>query len=285
MSTFQSFPAGLPKAGARRRPGCAGSTTGGRMLWAASTVLSLVGPVQLAAQNGTPARVIGRVYDQRRRLLAGVEVLVDGRELRATTDRAGFFTLTVTSSDSTVGFRRVGYRPIQLSLRPLPPSDDTVLVELVPSPVELPEIQVFAPAAKPLRYAGTTKYDEVFQRKKVGLGTFLMRDDLDRRFVMTTPELLQGVVGVRLSVGAPGARGQNDIRLVRCPDPAQVAVYVDGTRLIPGGEEDNPVVGMLNRVNPSDIEMIEIYRGPSQIPGVYHWDGCAVIALWTKWNK
>lgn len=66
-------------------------------------------------------------------------------------------------------------------------------------------------------------------------------------------------------------------------------MYVDGTRLMPQKTDDTrrwtPVVEMLDRLNPADLEMIEIYRGPSQIPGVYHWDGCAVIALWTKWNK
>lgn len=239
-----------------------------------------LGPAAVLAQNTGPATVVGRVYDHGGRLLAGVEVLVNGRELRATTDTAGLFTLTVTPADSTVGFRRIGYRPIQLNLRPLPPPEDTVPVELVPSPVELPEIQVFAPAAKPLRYAGTTKYDEVFLRKKLGLGTFLMRDDLDRRFVMSTPELLQGLPGIHVSTSGP----RSEVRIVRCPNPADVSVFVNGTRLIPT-KFGNPLIEMLERINPADLEMIEIYRGPSQIPGVYHWDGCAAIALWTKWNK
>jgi predicted CoA-binding protein len=49
------------------------------------------------------------------------------------------------------------------------------------------------------------------------------------------------------------------------------------------GEE--PVIETLSRINPSDIEMIEVFRGPSEIPGIYHWNGCAVIAIWTRWNE
>lgn len=49
--------------------------------------------------------------------------------------------------------------------------------------------------------------------------------------------------------------------------------------------DEEPPVEMLSRVNPSDIEMIEVYRGASEIPRVFHWDGCAVIAIWTRRNK
>jgi hypothetical protein len=48
--------------------------------------------------------------------------------------------------------------------------------------------------------------------------------------------------------------------------------------------DEEPAVEMLSRINPSDIEMIEVYRGASEIPGVFHWNGCAVIAVWTRWN-
>jgi len=87
-----------------------------------------------------------------------------------------------------------------------------------------------------------------------------------------------------------------------------VQVFIDGFRQMPGGggraasgtslrgsgaasaaraqdPGEDPVVEMLSRVNPSDIEMIEVYRGLSEIPGVFHWDGCAVIAVWTRWNR
>jgi hypothetical protein len=237
------------------------------------------------ASQDKPVQVIGWVADDRRKPVAGVEVIINRREVRTTTDAAGLFTITIGKADSTIAFRKIGYRPALLSIRPLPPAGDTIEVAMTPSPVQLPELIATAPAAKPLRYAGTAKYDEVFLRKKLGLGSFLMREDLERKFVMSTPELLQGLPGVRVLVGAPGARGQNDVRVVRCPEPRGIGVFIDGTRLIPKADDEAPIIDMLSRVNPAEIEMIEVYRGPGEIPGVYHWDGCAVIAIWTKWNK
>lgn len=259
----------------------------GRLLFAVVGVGAIHhSPPCLSAQ--TRARdsvsIFGQVHDDRGRRLAGVDVLVNRREHRATTDAVGRFTIAVTPSDSNVGFRRIGYHPVLLDLRPLPPAGDTILVVLSPSPIELPEIIVSAAPSKPLRYAGTTKYDEVFLRKKIGLGTFLSREDLDRRFVMTTPELLQGIPGVRVSIGPAGSPAGSTIQFVRCSQSNAVAVYIDGNRQVSTGGELQPVIEMLNRINPADIEMIEVYRGVAQIPGVYHWDGCAVVAVWTKWN-
>jgi hypothetical protein len=241
--------------------------------------------------------LIGRVHDQAGRDLSGVEVVINRREVRATTDRNGVFTILVSPVDSTVGFRRIGYRPILLSLHPLPSLRDTILVELIASAVQLPELIVSAPASKPLRYAGTTKYDDVFRRQKIGLGTLVDRDAIDRRFGSSAAELLQGIPGVRVSNGPP-----KRISFVRCQNPGGVQVFIDGVRQVPmsgsrdpGNRLENPTlarlsfnetpeVEMLSRINPSDIEMIEVYRGVSEIPGVFHWDGCAVIAVWTKWN-
>jgi hypothetical protein len=80
-------------------------------------------------------------------------------------------------------------------------------------------------------------------------------------------------------------------------------VFIDGVRQIPdmrlgadGSQvfhpsrgrvafNESPEVEMLSRINPSDIEMIEVFRGVGQIPGVFHWNGCAVVAIWLKWNR
>ena len=262
----------------------------GRLPRAALLLAALAGSATgLAAQGRArdSVAIVGQVHDDRGRLLSGVEVIVNRRERRATTDSAGRFTIIVTPTDSSVGFRRIGYHPMLVGLKPLPPAGDTILVALNASQVELPELIVTAAPSKPLRYAGTTKYDEFFLRKKIGFGTFLSREDLDRKFVMSTPELLQGIPGVRVSIGAPGAKDANRIQFVRCPQADGIAVFVDGTRQIPPSTHgDEPaLIDMLSRISPAEIEMIEVYRGVAEIPGVYHWDGCAVVAVWTKWNR
>ncbi|MBI2404052.1 MAG: carboxypeptidase-like regulatory domain-containing protein [Gemmatimonadetes bacterium] len=279
-----------------------------------SAVLGLVGSgvttnLWAQAQPHQQVRLVGRVFDETQRLVEGVQVIVNRREVRAITDADGIFRLDVSPSDSTVGFRRIGYRPMLLTIRPLPTPRDTILVQLITSPVDLPEVIVSGQPTKPLRYAGTMKYDDVFLRQRVGLGTLITREAIDRRFGVATHEVLQGIPGIWIWNGPP-----KRIRFARCGDPRGVSVFIDGVRQVPafsetapatvsgrGGSgvidprqvaprsfnpaDEEPLVEMLSRVNPSDVEMIEVYRGPSEIPGVYHWDGCAVIAVWTRWNK
>jgi hypothetical protein len=39
---------------------------------------------------------------------------------------------------------------------------------------------------------------------------------------------------------------------------------------------------MLDRINPGDIEMMEIYRGPGELPAEYNDGNCGAIAIWTR---
>ena len=236
-------------------------------------------------------QLVGRVVDERRSPVEGVEVIINRRDVRARTDGAGLFTLDVGRSDSTIGFRRIGYQLLLATVHPLPPPGDTILVRLVTSPVTLTEVVISATPSKPLRYAGTTKYDEVFLRRRVGLGKLITRDEIDQRVVVATHELLEGTPGIRIWNGPP-----KRIRFTRCGEPGGIAIFLDGVRQVtaaPSPErgprtftvEDEPDIEILSRINPSDVEMIEVYSGASEIPGVFHWNGCAVIAIWTRWNK
>ena len=273
-----------------------------------SVVLGLVASTFAAgtraqAQAPSQVRLVGRIHDETRRAVPGVEVIVEPHGVRTRSDSTGLFTIDVSPADSTLVFRRIGYRPLVVTLRPLPPARDTVPVELVTSAVELPEVVVSGAATKPLRYAGTNKYDGVFLRRKIGLGTLIDRDAVDRHFGEHTYELLQAVPGVHVYQSDPAR-----IRFARCNAvEGAVQVFIDGVRQIPtvtpgppptgqssgiaptSGEAkpqgEEPVVEMLSRVNPSDVEMIEVFQGPSEIPAEFHYNGCAVVAIWTKWNK
>ncbi len=255
-----------------------------RAQWVVVAVIAAVSlPLRAWPQpkGGHQTLLTGRVYDEARRPIAGVEVILNRKEVRAVTNGAGLFSLPLAPLDSTIGFRRIGYRPMLLVLHPLPPAGDTILVQLLTSQVELPELIVSAPPSKPLRYAGTTKYDDVFLRQKVGLGTLLTREAITLRFGVSTAQLMEGIPGVHYFDGPP-----KRLRFARCPEPGGVTVYIDGFRQVArAGFEESPEVATLSRIHPSEIEMIEVFRGASEIPGVFHWDGCAVVAVWTRWNR
>jgi len=254
------------------------------LLLTPAAALTLTQTICAQSRPRTTTRLVGRVIDQTRHLIPGVDVLVNGAEVRSTTSASGVFQLRILPSDSTVAFRRIGYRPLVVRIDPLPPGDDTLLVQLESVPIQLSEITVVGTATKPLRYAGTTKYDEVFLRHKIGLGTLVTREDIDSRFGFHTYELLQTIPGVRIWNGPP-----KRIRFARCQEPGGITVFVDGVRQLSDssalGLGEEPAIETLSRINPSDIEMIEVFRGPSEIPGIYHWNGCAVIAIWTRWSE
>src|SRR6266540_1473988 len=246
--------------------------------------------------------IVGRVLDQTRLPVDGVEVIVNRRDVRARSDSTGVFKLTISPDDSTVAFRRIGYLSVVFAIRPLPSSVDTLFVHLDASAVVLSEVIVSAKATKPLRYAFTTKFDGVFNRRKMRLGTLVPRETIDARFGSSTDQLLNGIAGIHVWNGPP-----KRIRFARCSEPGGVGVYIDGVRqnssLTPSAGADisgllykppsspnslamdmEPEIEILSRVNPSDIEMIEVFRGAAELPAEFHWNGCAVIAIWTRAN-
>ena len=249
-----------------------------------ASLAALAWPTTALSQvsSGRTALIAGLVFDEGQRPIAGVEVLLNRRVVRAVTNGNGAFSLLLTPLDSTIAFRRVGYAPLLLTLDPLPRSGDTVLVYLQRSPVQLPDVIAQAAPSKPFRYAGTTKYDDVFRRQRLGLGTLLPREAIELRVGGSTARLLEGIPGVHYFHGL-----QKRLSFARCREPGGVAVFIDGFRQIPAraSYDESPEIEMLSRVHPSSIEMIEVFRGVSQLPGEFHWDGCAVVAVWTRWSK
>lgn len=266
------------------------------LIWAFAAVAASP-PSRLSAQQ--QSRVVGIVVDTARHRLQDVEVIINRREVRGVTTAAGVFAFDVAATDSTIAFRRIGYRPALFSIRPLPRSGDTIIISLEPSAIQLTEVTVSAEATKPVRYAFTTKYDDVFRRRRLGLGTLVTRETVDARLGASTDQLLDGVAGVRVWNGPP-----KRIRFARCQEPGGITIFINGVRQIASVSADSqdtsglifkpssgprsfpadmePEIEVLQRINPGDIEMIEVFRGPSEIPAEFHWNGCAVIAIWTR---
>ena len=122
------------------------------------------------------------------------------------------------------------------------------------------------------------------------MGTFISREQIERMNAFHTVEILRGIPGISVNIGN-GDPTDVDIRIPRCAGGnSRVTVWIDGWMLMPsrgGGHpgRDYALAEMLSRITPTSIEMVEVYRGASQIPGVFHWDGCAVIAIWTRYNR
>jgi hypothetical protein len=148
---------------------------------------------------------------------------------------------------------------------------------------------VTARYAKPAAYAGTAKFDGFFRRQRLGVGTYISREQIERSNAFHTIEILRGIPGVRADIH-PVITDQA-VSFARCGqrDPDyNVTVWIDGQRIYPeGGSVASPkaVAEMIARISPTGIEMMEIYRGASQIPAEYHTDGCAAVVIWTRHNR
>ena len=236
---------------------------------------------------------------------------VIGTDLTTTTALAGNFRLYAPSSRQfLVQFRRPGYSAQLLKLD----GEWSGKVLLQPGAFRLPEVEVTAHFAKPAQYAGTSKYDDYFRRRRIGFGEFISREEIERRGALETTRLLEGRAGIRVAYPhdevVSGTWIGAIVAFARCNEfPPKINVYIDGQKLIPPGIPDisgtksvfmtqgqasdagenekrrriRAIVGeMLDRINPADIEMMEIFRGPSELPAEFNDGNCGAISIWTR---
>lgn len=273
--------------------------------------LATIAPQVNALQADSGVSLIsGVVVDPLRRPVEGAEVRIAKTSLSTLTLTNGSFRLTASTGDPVlVLVRRPGYKGQLLSIR----APWTGTVQLSPGVFELPEVQVTARYAKPSDYAGTTRYDDFFRRRRLGLGQFIDRAEIDRRSPTRAVEILQGRAGIRVDLRPVGASGGTIVAFSRCNEfPPKINVYVDGRRQMPEGSvlrmaegapaaprgrtgsgetdaveaarrEARAMVGsMLDRIPIGDIELIEVFRGPGELPPEFNEGNCGAISVWTR---
>jgi carboxypeptidase family protein/TonB-dependent receptor-like protein len=255
-------------------------------------LLSFLAPAGASAQADSGRSVIeGRVLDPLGVPLAEAEVLWQPGQVSAFTKSDGSFSLVVPiRGEVVILVRRVGYSAQALRVDLARIGSWRGDIVLVPGSHKLPDLDVTVRNAKPARYAATDKYDDFFRRRRLAAGTFITREEIEKMNAFSTLEILRGIRGVYVNVGLPGDPHSADIRFTRCHDGnAKITVWIDGHMLQETQEKSNQgrdasfkLAEMLSRITPTGIEAVEVYRGVSEIPGEFHWDGCAAIVIWTR---
>lgn len=190
----------------------------------------------------------------------------------------GYFRLDAPEPGSymlygeSLGYRSSVEGPILLGEDQLIPAE----FRLDPMPVVLDSIRVVAQSRRlSLVLAG------FYDREQTGLGHFIGPDKIMERFeARQISDYFWGVPGIRLmprdnlagSGYVPMMRASAALRGFCLPD-----VYLDGIPQ-PGAED------LDNLIMPFDIEAIEVYRGPAEVPARYTTaaSNCGVILLWSR---
>ena len=214
--------------------------------------------------------VSGVVTDSGGNTLSNVEVMVmrSGRAVR--TDSAGHFMLAaIPAGPNDIGFRRVAYEPVIVSLRI--PADDTTDVE-----VHLGGITPLLPAVIVNDRVERSKVLEQFEaRRKLGVGHFVTRGDIERRRPNALSDYMRMVPGVRIVMLDNGRTALRFARNPRGNCPPQY--FVDG---IPTSNFD------IDEVLPGDVEGVELYAGAAGVPPQFNrFNGtsiCGTILIWTR---
>ncbi|MDP2959271.1 MAG: carboxypeptidase regulatory-like domain-containing protein [Longimicrobiales bacterium] len=225
-----------------------------------------------ASPTGAPptARLSGRVVDRQNLSPVSVARILllhptsEAQVAAAVSDSAGAFELPpVPFGTYAFHVERIGYKPVADSVTLSAGKDEDLTVQLVPEAVDLEPLVV--------RVSRTTAYymRDFEARRATGSGTFITRDQIERRRSNSTSQLLQSLGGVRV---AYGTRGEASL-FVR--GTCRPHVYIDGAAIHPGVSIDMAVL-------PEDIEGMEIYS-TAGVPSQWSSGGtCAAILVWTR---
>lgn len=128
-----------------------------------------------------------------------------------------------------------------------------------------------------------------YRRQQMGAGTFLTREEIEKRSVTALTEVFRNVRGFKLTPNSNGpgyvvetSRGR--ITLASGLQGCSPDVYLDGTRFPPESIQ-NLYIDPLHLIPVHTVEAIEIYDGPASTPVQYRGpssSNCGVVLVWTR---
>ncbi len=225
-----------------------------------------------------PGSIMGRVMDQMGgKAIQGVVVSVKDTDVRVESDLRGSFWITdLPWGDYTLTFDHPFYGHHEQTLRVIGGRSHDIEIHLPSQAVEMPPIIV---RVRPRRWYG----DMVNLRERMdrGVGFIMTRDQIDVRQPRNLGEALRVAPGVDVVQSGSAVSGTFEVRMRNaqtmlgqtCPP----AVWVDGMKW-------RDATSAFTEIQGFELEVVEIYNGPSQVPGEYLdlSASCGVILVWTR---
>lgn len=224
-------------------------------------------PRLLIAQIRPRSVIDGMVSDTNLVALGEATVSVLGSSLRVTTGANGRFrVVAVPAGQYVLMIHRVGYVPVSAGLRV--GDADTLRLSFTMRRVATALDTVIVSARRLV-----TRMSEFEERRKLGFGTFITAEDIERRNPVSIGDVLRGIPSIAISGSGYDRQFATSTRSSKC----QLQVVVDDV-LLPTPTD------LTALVVPSEVMGIEVYPGPATAPMQYKsaGSGCGVILIWTK---
>jgi hypothetical protein len=223
----------------------------------------------------------GTVIDTSGASLPLVEVVIlDAPSTRARTGSGGGYRIdSIAAGLHLVRFRRVGLMPVTASITVRAADVTDVDAVLGPIPQRLAEVTIQNALGEMIRLP-----EEVRARTHSGMGSYMTAADIERHHVTRTSEALQYLPGVELTKDGVINNTRGVISLLTDGCKYGLPVYIDGQKIDdPNADQEAPHGSALtDLVQPSTIALIEVYRGPSEVPATLPQDKCGGVFIWTK---
>jgi hypothetical protein len=225
------------------------------------------------------------MVDSTTRILPDAEIVFPDLGLATRTNAQGEFRIAdVPPGSHKVVARSLGYLPLE--------------ADLTFAPNQIDERTLYLRRVTVLDSVVTTSNRQWLQsfddNRRVGLGRFLTREELDKiegRTMASVMGQFSGVAVKRASGGANKAwvasSRREGMNMVFPDEPYAKAacyahVWVDGVQRY-FGRDGEPLFNLAD-LAPTQIEAIEYYAGPSQTPGQYSGlnSNCGVVVIWMR---
>lgn len=239
---------------------------------ASAGLLLLATAVPLRAQKPV-ARIFGTIIDSHTQAPvpdADIIHMGDGRVVKS--DDRGLYSFDQLQPGLVKFMVRAARFPVTTFVVALTPGEqferDVDLDSIAPhsnGAQTLPEVKVKAEPSLGPRYA------DFERRRRVGIGQFLVRAQIEKANFALLEDAMRGMLGVNLECG--GGTGCS-IRMARAPARCAPDYVVD--------ERVDNFFGPRTAIR--DIEAIEVYTGPSELPGEFAGSksGCGLVVIWTR---
>ena len=131
----------------------------------------------------------------------------------------------------------------------------------------------------------------LYERAQSGIGTFVMRDEIEKRHGIRITDVLEGRAGIRVIQASRSHSALSRDIVMRGGATGGMRggclprVYLDGVLVRIGGSSNNALIVPLDEIAKlDDIEGIELYKSAAQVPAQYGGanSACGVVLIWSR---